>query len=80
MRHRFALCLCAHSPVPPLLFCAQMPDHVLKVLQALPKGTHPMTQFAQGILALQVGPGLLVQGFWHARHVGGAWCLVAERC
>ena len=55
MRHRFALCLCAHSPVPPLLFCAQMPDHVLKVLQALPKGTHPMTQFAQGILALQAG-------------------------
>lgn len=31
-----------------------MPEHVLKVLKALPEGTHPMTQFAQGILALQV--------------------------
>ena len=34
-----------------------MPEHVLQVLKSLPPGTHPMTQFAQGILALQAGRG-----------------------
>jgi len=32
---------------------SKMPDHVTKVLDAMPKTTHPMTQFAAGILALQ---------------------------
>jgi citrate synthase len=30
-----------------------LPEHVSKVLAALPPGAHPMTQFAQAILALQ---------------------------
>eukprot|EP00887_Chlorella_sp_A99_P005898 scaffold1.g5898.t1 len=30
-----------------------MPDHVIQVLKSLPEDTHPMTQFAAGILALQ---------------------------
>lgn len=33
---------------------AGLPAHVKKVLDALPHGTHPMTQFATGIMALQV--------------------------
>eukprot|EP01023_Acetabularia_acetabulum_P009741 TRINITY_DN143_c1_g1_i5.p1 TRINITY_DN143_c1_g1~~TRINITY_DN143_c1_g1_i5.p1 ORF type:complete len:466 (-),score=68.83 TRINITY_DN143_c1_g1_i5:553-1950(-) len=32
---------------------SKMPDHVMKVLNSLPAGTHPMTQFSIGILALQ---------------------------
>jgi citrate synthase len=34
---------------------AALPDYVVKVIEALPPGTHPMTQFATAILALQVG-------------------------
>lgn len=34
---------------------AELPEYVKRVLEALPPGTHPMTQFATGILALQVG-------------------------
>jgi citrate synthase len=30
-----------------------IPPHVHKVLQALPPGTHPMTQFSTAVLALQ---------------------------
>eukprot|EP00887_Chlorella_sp_A99_P005878 scaffold1.g5878.t1 len=30
-----------------------MPDHVIQVLKSLPEDTHPMTQFAAGVLALQ---------------------------
>ncbi len=32
---------------------ASLPAHVYKVLQAMPKETHPMTLFSQGVLALQ---------------------------
>ena len=31
-----------------------VPAHVHNVLQALPKDTHPMTQFSTAVLALQV--------------------------
>lgn len=31
-----------------------LPKHVAKVLKALPKGTHPMTQFSTAVLSLQV--------------------------
>ncbi|NIM91363.1 MAG: citrate (Si)-synthase, eukaryotic [Candidatus Aminicenantes bacterium] len=30
-----------------------LPDYLIEILKTLPKDTHPMTQFAQGILALQ---------------------------
>ena len=30
-----------------------LPDYLIEILKAIPKDTHPMTQFAQGILALQ---------------------------
>ena len=30
-----------------------LPDYLIDVLKAIPKDTHPMTQFSQGILALQ---------------------------
>jgi citrate synthase len=30
-----------------------LPDYLVKILEALPKDMHPMTQFSQGILALQ---------------------------
>jgi citrate synthase len=30
-----------------------LPDYLIKILEALPKDMHPMTQFSQGILALQ---------------------------
>ena len=33
---------------------AQLPEHVGRVLSALPEGTHPMTQFSAAVLALQV--------------------------
>jgi citrate synthase len=33
---------------------AALPDYVKRVLEALPADAHPMTQFAAGILALQV--------------------------
>jgi citrate synthase len=33
---------------------SKLPPHVLKVLNALPDDTHPMTQFCSLILALQV--------------------------
>lgn len=33
---------------------ARLPEHVGKVLAALPEGTHPMTQFSTAVLALQV--------------------------
>lgn len=32
---------------------SELPQHVLSVLKALPKGTHPMTQLSIGIMALQ---------------------------
>ncbi|GBF89462.1 citrate synthase [Raphidocelis subcapitata] len=32
---------------------AELPDHVFRVIGALPPGTHPMTQFAAAILSLQ---------------------------
>jgi hypothetical protein len=35
---------------------AALPDYVRAVIEALPPGTHPMTQFATAILALQVRP------------------------
>jgi len=31
----------------------ELPDYAIEVLKALPKDTHPMTQFSMGILALQ---------------------------
>jgi len=31
----------------------ELPDYVVNVLKSIPKGTHPMTQFSMGILALQ---------------------------
>ncbi|MFO3795986.1 MAG: citrate (Si)-synthase [Anaerolineales bacterium] len=34
---------------------ASIPTYVYEVLRAMPKETHPMTLFSQGILALQVG-------------------------
>lgn len=34
---------------------ATIPDHVIKMIDALPKDTHPMTQLAMGLLALQPG-------------------------
>ncbi len=40
----------------------KLPNHVKRVLEELPHDTHPMTQLATGILALQVGGGGL-----HAR-------------
>ena len=30
-----------------------LPDYLIDILKAIPKETHPMTQFSQGILALQ---------------------------
>ncbi len=30
-----------------------LPDYLIEILKAIPKDTHPMTQFSQGILALQ---------------------------
>ena len=33
---------------------ASLPAHVTKMLQSLPPGTHPMTQFSMAVLALQV--------------------------
>jgi citrate synthase len=30
-----------------------LPDYLIDILKAIPKGTHPMTQFSMGILALQ---------------------------
>ena len=48
---------CLGNTVASLCPPKQMPSHVLEVLRALPEGTHPMTQFAQGILALQAGGG-----------------------
>jgi citrate synthase len=33
---------------------AHIPDHVYKVLKAMPRDTHPMTLFSQAVLALQV--------------------------
>lgn len=32
-----------------------LPEHLKKVLKALPEGTHPMTQLSIAIMALQVG-------------------------
>ena len=32
---------------------AELPDHVFKMLKAMPKDTHPMTLFSQAVLALQ---------------------------
>lgn len=32
---------------------SKLPDHVTKVLDAMPKTTHPMTQFSAGIVAMQ---------------------------
>ena len=42
-----------------------VPDHVHKVLKALPPDTHPMTQFSIAVLALQVclSSPLAWQGF-----------------
>jgi len=34
---------------------SSIPDHVIKMIDSLPKDTHPMTQLAQGLLALQPG-------------------------
>ncbi|MEW6083238.1 MAG: citrate (Si)-synthase [Chloroflexota bacterium] len=34
---------------------AELPDHVLKVIRAMPKDTHPMTLLSQAVLALQTG-------------------------
>ncbi|KAK9692259.1 hypothetical protein RND81_09G252100 [Saponaria officinalis] len=34
---------------------ASIPDHVYKTIDALPVTAHPMTQFATGVMALQVG-------------------------
>lgn len=34
---------------------SSIPDHVVKMIDALPKDTHPMTQLAMGLLALQPG-------------------------
>ena len=36
---------------------SQLPPQVAKVLAAMPKETHPMTQLSQAVLALQVGAG-----------------------
>ena len=36
---------------------SQLPPQVAKVLAAMPKETHPMTQLSQAVLALQVGGG-----------------------
>lgn len=33
---------------------SKLPAYVKKVLDALPEGTHPMTQFSTAVLALQV--------------------------
>lgn len=33
---------------------SRLPLHVLKVLESLPEGTHPMTQLSTAVLALQV--------------------------
>lgn len=33
---------------------AALPSHVGAVLEALPQGTHPMTQFSAAVLAMQV--------------------------
>ncbi|GJQ52365.1 MAG: type I citrate synthase [Anaerolineaceae bacterium] len=32
---------------------AELPDHVMKVLRAMPKDAHPMTLFSQAVLAMQ---------------------------
>ncbi|GMH38747.1 hypothetical protein BSKO_06631 [Bryopsis sp. KO-2023] len=32
---------------------SKMPAHILKVLEAMPEGTHPMTQFSQAVMSLQ---------------------------
>jgi citrate synthase len=34
---------------------AELPDHVVKVIRAMPKDTHPMTLLSQAVLALQTG-------------------------
>ena len=34
---------------------SKLPQHVLKVLDALPEGTHPMTQLSTAVMSLQVG-------------------------
>lgn len=34
---------------------AHLPEYVQRVIAELPHDTHPMTQFAAGILAMQVG-------------------------
>merc|ERR1712063_9790 len=34
---------------------SSIPDHVIKMIDALPRDTHPMTQLAMGLLALQPG-------------------------
>lgn len=33
---------------------SQLPPHILKVLDALPQNTHPMTQLSTAVMALQV--------------------------
>ncbi len=52
---------------------SQLPPQVAKVLAAMPKDTHPMTQLSQAVLALQVGEGpqvctgLQLVQHWQAR-------------
>eukprot|EP01026_Neomeris_dumetosa_P051252 TRINITY_DN4506_c0_g1_i1.p1 TRINITY_DN4506_c0_g1~~TRINITY_DN4506_c0_g1_i1.p1 ORF type:complete len:480 (+),score=59.62 TRINITY_DN4506_c0_g1_i1:43-1440(+) len=62
----------ANSVTRELVDRSKLPDHVVKILQNLPEGTHPMTQFSIGVLAMQSGShfakyyqqGLHRSGYW----------------
>jgi citrate synthase len=38
---------------------SKIPEHLYSLLNAMPPGTHPMTQFATLVMALQVSMGLM---------------------
>lgn len=67
----------ATLPCWPTVCCVRCVPLFLQVLGSLPKGTHPMTQFAQAILALQVGRLCCVPcaGRWIEAGLanGGSW-------
>ena len=58
-------CVCAQVPTQEqaasvtkeLQARSQLPPQVARVLAAMPRETHPMTQLSQAVLALQVGEG-----------------------
>ena len=57
---------------------SKLPQHVLKVLDALPEGTHPMTQLSTAVMSLQVGRRLLIVCPFGSAFFLAAFCLAFE--